>query len=246
MRTSLAYGDQKMIAVMPAFLGLWNGCRSSSGEYDRWHTTEHVPQRLTVPGITAARRYVAGSGPLPEYFTIYILSDLSVLKSVPYQALLERPTVWSSQMRHNLIDVLRHGCQTVINEGQGIGGTVAVRILEVDRRRLCELPSLIRHTGFSAVRSVTVGIIDHSGPQLPFEVNSMKHPVVGNVVLLAEGYSEPSLREELQLADQRMSAAKITLSSRWTFYQLAFAMEPAPDREGAAKKENVVAGITEN
>ena len=41
---------------MQAFLALWNDVASGrEAEYERWHTFEHVPERVAVPGMRGAR-----------------------------------------------------------------------------------------------------------------------------------------------------------------------------------------------
>jgi hypothetical protein len=43
-----------------AILALWNDYPAAMAEeYEAWHTFEHVPERLTVPGMRAARRYIS-------------------------------------------------------------------------------------------------------------------------------------------------------------------------------------------
>ena len=77
-------------------LSLWNGVEPGRlGEYNLWHTREHVPERLVIPGMLRARRYHRGEGPLLEFLTLYELESNAVLASAPYRALLETPTSWS-------------------------------------------------------------------------------------------------------------------------------------------------------
>ena len=43
-----------------AFLALWNDIEPQRRtEYDAWHTFEHVPERVGIPGFIRGRRYVA-------------------------------------------------------------------------------------------------------------------------------------------------------------------------------------------
>lgn len=108
-----------------AFLALWNGLHDLSlmAEYERWHSIEHVPERLSVPGILEARRYGAldSSG---QFFTGYWLADLAALQSAAYQELLHQPTPWSARMRRQLKDFVRHPAQrlgcTGVTRGQAL------------------------------------------------------------------------------------------------------------------------------
>ncbi len=95
-----------------ALLALWNDVAPEhEAAYNDWHAREHVPERLTVPGMLWARRYRlhAGTG-MPGYLTLYGLQDPAVLDSAPYQRLLREPTVMSARMRPALQNLSRWVC----------------------------------------------------------------------------------------------------------------------------------------
>ncbi len=97
-----------------AFLALWNGITSAAlqPEYETWHTLEHVPERVGLPGFIEASRYrrsPADGGP-PQYFTCYWLDSLEALASPAYREVFTHPTPWSARMRHGLCDFLRLPC----------------------------------------------------------------------------------------------------------------------------------------
>jgi hypothetical protein len=63
--------------------------------FNAWYTHEHVPERLTVPGMLCAKRYVrsahtGGSG--LTYLAIYEAESLDVFTSPPYLRQLDAPT----------------------------------------------------------------------------------------------------------------------------------------------------------
>src|SRR5947208_4152320 len=95
-----------------ALLALWNDIRPQrEAEYDRWHTREHVPERVAVSGMLGARRYVNRARNRHRYFTLYELADLDVLDSAEYRDLLEHPTPWSASMRLDFANFLRVPCR---------------------------------------------------------------------------------------------------------------------------------------
>lgn len=55
-------------------------------DFNRWYDTEHVPERLAVPGFRAARRYQAVEGG-PAYQALYELDGPEVLESAEYKRL---------------------------------------------------------------------------------------------------------------------------------------------------------------
>src|SRR6185312_4574290 len=99
-RLCQAMGDDMTDLSSEAVLALWNGVDAGRvEEYDIWHTREHVPERLGVPGMLSARRYERIEGALPQFFTLYGLESLDALTSQAYRRLLDNPTEWSRRMR---------------------------------------------------------------------------------------------------------------------------------------------------
>lgn len=46
-------------------LAIWNGIApEAEREFDRWHTYEHIPERMALPGFLRGRRYVADDASL--------------------------------------------------------------------------------------------------------------------------------------------------------------------------------------
>jgi hypothetical protein len=117
-----------------AFLALFNDFDPArDDEYNAWHSREHVPQRLTIPGIGRARRYVGRAEPRYTYFTLYEMASAGTMLSKPYLDLLANPTPWSAAMRPSFRQFLRVPCRKLASAGDGIGGALLVMV--------CELPA---------------------------------------------------------------------------------------------------------
>jgi hypothetical protein len=54
-------------------------------EFNAWYDTEHVPERLAVPGVETALRFSATTGAAPKYLAMYDLATESVLDSDAYK-----------------------------------------------------------------------------------------------------------------------------------------------------------------
>jgi hypothetical protein len=54
-------------------------------EFNAWYDTEHVPERLAVPGVESALRFSSTTGAAPKYLAMYDLSAESVLDSDAYR-----------------------------------------------------------------------------------------------------------------------------------------------------------------
>lgn len=70
----------------------------ATSEHDDWHSHEHMPERLGIPGFLRGRRWVAPSGS-PQYFVMYEVENFETLTSKPYLERLNNPTPWSKKMR---------------------------------------------------------------------------------------------------------------------------------------------------
>lgn len=83
---------------MDVLLVLTNAPHELSEEgFNRWYDHEHVPERVAIPGVWWAARYVFASGP-HRYGAFYALEDRSVLDTPEYRGLADQST-WSEATR---------------------------------------------------------------------------------------------------------------------------------------------------
>ena len=66
-------------------------------EYNRWYNEEHIPERLSIPGVLNAARYEAVQGG-PRYLASYELESADTWHSDAWQKWLKEPTEWSKKM----------------------------------------------------------------------------------------------------------------------------------------------------
>ena len=71
-------------------------------EWNNWYDTEHIPDRLVIPGFNSARRFTAVEGKSgnvikdfiiegdPKYLSLYDLENIDVINSKPYGKLREK------------------------------------------------------------------------------------------------------------------------------------------------------------
>jgi hypothetical protein len=86
-------------------------------EFNAWYNTEHVPERIAVPGFLTARRYVVEGTP-GRYMAHYDLSDLSVLHTEPYANISRNPSPWTRRITHKLAENTRNEYELVQSIGQ--------------------------------------------------------------------------------------------------------------------------------
>ena len=71
-------------------------------EYNRWYNEEHIPERLSIPGVLDAARYEAVQGG-PKYLACYELDSHEAWYSEEWQKWLNEPTEWSRRMSPSVI-----------------------------------------------------------------------------------------------------------------------------------------------
>lgn len=129
-----------------ALLALWNDVEPALDElYNDWHANEHVPERLTVPGILWARRYAARPlTPGQRYLTLYGLHSARVLDSAPYRHLLANPTPMSARMRPHLQNICRWVCDVRAKHGDFRGPVLQLFKSESEAEARCVLQAFNR------------------------------------------------------------------------------------------------------
>jgi hypothetical protein len=94
-------------------------------EHDRWHTHEHLPERVSIPGFRRGTRWTAIEG-APRYMVLYEVESLATLSSEAYLARLNNPTPWTSRMMPHYRGMTRGLCAVRASLGLGQGGTAAL------------------------------------------------------------------------------------------------------------------------
>lgn len=71
-------------------------------EFNAWYDTEHLPALAAVPGVLAARRYVASAGST-GYLAVYHLTQRDVIESEEWRAAARR-TPWSRRIGKRVLE----------------------------------------------------------------------------------------------------------------------------------------------
>ncbi|WP_406854350.1 hypothetical protein ABEG18_17590 [Alsobacter sp. KACC 23698] len=118
----------------------WGGVvAEQEDDYNMWHSREHMPERLAVPGFRRGRRGVAvdGTPAALKYFMMYEAVDADIFISAPYLARLNDPTPWTRRILSAYIAPSRTICRVVATRGHGAGGWLAtLQLRQVDRAKL--------------------------------------------------------------------------------------------------------------
>lgn len=89
-------------------------------EHDHWHTHEHLPERLSIPGFLRGTRWISLRDS-PRYAVIYEVERLETLGSEAYLKRLNNPTPWTSKMMTHYRGMTRGLCSVERSHGLGTG-----------------------------------------------------------------------------------------------------------------------------
>ncbi len=94
----------------------WEVEPQHSLDFQHWHSHEHLPERLRIPGFLRATRWREAAGGAGVFVT-YELADPSVLSSQPYLDRLNAPTPWSTRMMPLHRNMIRSQCEVLESRG---------------------------------------------------------------------------------------------------------------------------------
>lgn len=104
----------------------WTMAADMRTEFEDWHSHEHFPERLGIPGFLRASRWLAADGG-DGVFVMYELADYGVLSSPGYLARLNAPTPWSTALMPHHLDMVRSQSHVL----ESSGACVARQVLTI-------------------------------------------------------------------------------------------------------------------
>lgn len=94
----------------------WDIAPAKRGEFEDWHTHEHFPERMRIPGFHRGSRWSAVDGG-EGFFVLYELAAYETLVSGAYLARLNAPTPWSTEMMPHHRHMVRSQCRVLESRG---------------------------------------------------------------------------------------------------------------------------------
>lgn len=172
----------------------WDIPPKGASEFEDWHSREHMPERLAIPGFLRGSRWADISG-RPSYFQRYEVRSIETLVSKPYLERLNQPTPWSRKMfLHYFRNMTRSFCRVPVSLGSGLGQTMlTIRFSPSDGRADALQEWLTGLLADVAQRSGMAGahLLRTEGPiGLPETAEQQQRggDAVADWILLANGY----------------------------------------------------------
>ena len=117
-----------------AVLVNWGGITEQKEiDYNQWHSIEHMPERLSLPGFLRGCRAIgiAKTDIKHKYFMMYEAERKEVFISKKYLERLNNPTKWTKDILSHYISPSRTICNVIASKSVGFGGCIStIRFLE--------------------------------------------------------------------------------------------------------------------
>src|SRR3954465_2966745 len=98
----------------------WDMAPDMRADFEHWHSHEHFPERLALPGFLRASRWAAADGG-EGFFILYELRARAALGPPEYLASLNAPTPWSTRLMPHHRNMVRSMTRVLHSHGAGVG-----------------------------------------------------------------------------------------------------------------------------
>jgi hypothetical protein len=189
--------------VGEAVVAIWNGIAPEArAQFYDWHTNEHMPERVGIPGFRRGRRYVAADADTaPEFFTLYEVDTMQVLQGSDYANRLNDPTPGTRATTAQFRDTARALSRVIVSHGPGLGGVLLTIRFDCDEQHLPALRALV-HAAAQATRvtgaHLCMGDADASAIRTAETRDRTDIQVPPNLFIMVEATDAQALADILQ------------------------------------------------
>jgi len=203
-----------------AFVIMWHDIApDADAAYNRWHTQEHMPERIALPGFLRSRRGLNRALDRQIYFTLYECDDLGSTVSPEYQRSLNFPTEWTQQVAPHFRNFKRMSCETLFTKSRGAGGAIATFRADLpgnidEAQALSSLTSAVEEiVSIAGVTGVHIGVPRPNftnGETTEVQIRpAMTEPDFG-VVIVVEGIGLAELTAKQPAIEQILARADLS------------------------------------
>ena len=112
----------------------WDMAPAHRTEFEDWHTHEHFPERMAIPGFLRGSRWADADGG-EGFFILYEMETYGTLVSPGYLASLNAPSPWSTKMMPHHRNMVRSQCRVLESRGGALSRhALTVRLAPVPGR----------------------------------------------------------------------------------------------------------------
>jgi hypothetical protein len=207
----------------------WDIAPHVRSEFEGWHSQEHFPERMSIPGFRRGSRWASEDG--EGFFVMYELESYETLISPHYLTRLNNPTPWSAQMMPHHRNMVRSQCRVLDSFGGGIACLMmtlrfspaarqSIPLHENLREVLARLPTRPGVTGAHLIRT------DTPDAEPTTEQKIRGGDAAADWVLLVSGYDAEALQRlgQAELGAAALQRAGALPSLAASIYRLSYAL----------------------
>ncbi len=207
----------------------WNMATEHRQEFEHWHSHEHFPERLGIPGFLRGTRWSSADGG-EGFFIMYELDAYETLSSEAYLSRLNRPTPWSTKMMPHHRDMVRSQCRVIHRAGGGTGRyalTVRLSPGEGNEEALHHYLATLADVFASAPGGVACHLLRTETPKIAATTEQQirgGRDAVADWVVVATGYDRTALEilQRGKLGQLAMAQAGARAGAIAGLYQLSY------------------------
>ncbi len=214
----------------------WDIAPTQRVEFEDWHSHEHFPERLSIPGFLRGSRWSSAN---EGFFVMYELETYETLTSPHYLKRLNNPTSWSTKMMPHHRNMVRSQCRVINSYGGGLAGSlITVRLspeasqVEVTLQGLLkvlrQVPQEVGLTSGHLLRTDT----PQAAQTKEQKIRGGKDAVADWIVIVC-GYDARALQD---LVSGKL-ASLVGGTAKHDIYQLSYAATPSDLVNGSPKLE---------
>jgi hypothetical protein len=211
----------------------WNVRLDQRSEFGDWHSHEHFPERMSIPGFRRGSRWTSTLD-VEGFFVLYELEKYEILTSKGYLDRLNAPTVWSTKMMPHHLNMVRSQCRVGASFGGGVATSLATIRLSPEAGRetsletavLATLRELASTPGLTGAHLLITDTPKTSVPTTEQQIRGLDG--AADWIVLVSGY-DPEI-VELVISSKLPTPALRNLGAQENVtaghYRLAFTMNP--------------------
>ncbi len=217
-----------------AAVAMWWSVRPEQrSEFGDWHSHEHFPERMSIPGFRRGSRWTSTTD-AEGFFVLYELEHYDVLTSKGYLDRLNAPTPWSTKMMPHHLGMVRSQCRIAASFGGGVAGSLATirlsphvgRAAELQAYLLDTLPAIASKPGLTGAHLLLTDTPKTGSPTTEQQIRG--NDGAADWIILVSGYDMDAVDAVTagQLSPPSLQRAGAQDGPTLGRYRLAFTMTP--------------------
>jgi hypothetical protein len=212
----------------------WNVRPEQRSEFGNWHSHEHFPERMSIPGFRRGSRWTSTLEGDDGFFVLYELEQYETLTSKGYLDRLNAPTPWSTRMMPHHLGMVRSQCRIAASFGGGIATSLATIRLSPEPGSATDLEAVLvkllrelaSRPGLTGAHLLFTDTPKTSSPTTEQQIRGADD--AADWIVLLSGYDPDVVQGVVadQLSSSALKLAGAREKSTIGHYRLAFTMTP--------------------